>query len=70
MGEFLRQVDEEVGERVLHSLKGQTWYLDESWIPSVLVSDDVPMVERESVARMLAKTARPDHFVPCPVVWA
>ena len=47
-------MDREVANRVLHSLKGQTWYLDQPWIGTALVVPDVPVEEKERVARALA----------------
>ena len=46
---------------------GQSWYLDESWLPTVLVDSSVPDQEREAVAQALYSTPRPDNFKPRPI---
>ena len=57
-----RVTDVEVADRVLHNLKGQTWYLDQPWIVTALVGPDVPEEEKEMVARTLATTPRPKEY--------
>ena len=59
-----RIVDQEVAERVLKSLTGQTWYLDQPWIITALLGDAVPEEEKEKIARTLADTPRPSVFPP------
>ena len=66
MREFQR-VDSEIASRVLQSLTGQTWYLDQPWIVTALVGPDVPAEEKEEVARSLAATPRPSSFPPFSV---
>ena len=63
MREFQR-VDNGIASRVLQSLTGQTWYLDQPWIVTALVGPDVPAEEKEAVARSLAATPRPSSFPP------
>ena len=55
-----RIVDQEVAERVLKSLTGQTWYLDQPWIITAWLGDAMP----EKIARTLADTPRPSVFSP------
>ena len=59
-----RAVDRDIADRVLHSLKGQTWYLDQPWIGTALVGPNVPVEEKEMVARALATTPRPKEYPP------
>ena len=61
MREFQR-VDSGIASRVLQSLTGQTWYLDQPWMVTALVGPDVPAEEKEAVARSLVATPRPSSF--------
>ena len=60
----LRSSDQAIADRVLHSLKGQSWYLDEPWLATALVGPDVPRQEKEAIARALAGTPRPLQYPP------
>ena len=59
-----RIVYQEVAERVLKSLTGHTWYLDQPWIATALLGNAVPEEEKEKIARTLADTPRPSVFPP------
>ena len=56
--------DQDIADRVLHSLKGQSWYLDETCLVTALVGPDVPSKEKEAIARALAATPRPHQYPP------
>ena len=59
-----RQEDRPIADRVLHSLKGQSWYLDQPWLVTALLGRNVPVEEKCKVAMALHATPRPATYPP------
>ena len=60
----LRQQDQAIADRVLHSLKCQTWYLNQPWLVTALVGREVPVEEKAKIVLALYSTPRPDSYPP------
>ena len=59
-----RKHDQPIAERVLFSLRRQTWYLDEPWLITALVGREVPVEEKTRLAKALFRTPRPVSYPP------